>query len=358
MESTDKSPSDGVGSSLLERPVFVVGPGRSGTTLLRTLLSAHSRMAVAPETHFLEWVDAKYDPRKAPRDFETFWSWYTSWTRFRDLGVSPERCRELIEQQEDRTFQSIFRASLTAFGERTGKARVGEKTPGHVHYLSLLFEWFPEAQILITQRDPRAVIASALKTPFSQGRMKPPSLRQGIFTANRVHETVHWIDDWRAIYEKVVPAWVEDPRVFLVSYERLVTDTEATMHAVCDFLEEPFEPEMIGSHTRAQVPTPSGEMRVPEHEKWRREHLAKTTQPVSADSMGKWAKELSRREVAMIEGACWKGMQALGYLPTTSPVTQGAGRVLTDAARVAARAENEARSAYREVRGQLRERAQ
>lgn len=39
----------------LKKPIFIVGPGRSGTTLVRSLLSAHSRIAVTPETHFGSW---------------------------------------------------------------------------------------------------------------------------------------------------------------------------------------------------------------------------------------------------------------------------------------------------------------
>jgi hypothetical protein len=339
----------------IQQPVFVTGPGRSGTTLLRTLLSAHSRISIAPETHFLEWVDAKYDPRGRPDDFEAFWGRFTSWTRFLDLGVDPARCRLLVEEQGDPTFEHIFRAALAAYKERMGKARVGEKTPGHVHYLSLLFDWFPDARALITQRDPRAVVASALKTPFSQGRMTPLSLKGGVFTANRLHETVHWIDDWKAIYEEVVPRWRSDGRVLVVSYEALVQDAEAALRAVCDFVGEPFEPSMLESRARASVPTPSGEMRVREHEEWRREHLAKTTQPVSAASLDKWAQELSAREVAMIEGACWRGMRALGYAPTLSPAAQARGQALTRAARLAARVETDAREAYRAARRRARE---
>ena len=32
---------------------FVVGVGRSGTTLLRLMLDAHPELAIPPETHFL-----------------------------------------------------------------------------------------------------------------------------------------------------------------------------------------------------------------------------------------------------------------------------------------------------------------
>ena len=37
---------------MTERPIFVVGFQRSGTTLLQSLLGAHPRIAAPPEVHF------------------------------------------------------------------------------------------------------------------------------------------------------------------------------------------------------------------------------------------------------------------------------------------------------------------
>ena len=55
-------------------PIFVVGSGRSGTTLVRAMLAAHSRIAVPPETHYVKFTDS-FDAktRDAPEDFTTFW---------------------------------------------------------------------------------------------------------------------------------------------------------------------------------------------------------------------------------------------------------------------------------------------
>ncbi|HUR06227.1 MAG TPA: sulfotransferase, partial [Nonomuraea sp.] len=36
-----------------DRPIFVVGCPRSGTTMLQLMLHSHPRIAVAPETRFL-----------------------------------------------------------------------------------------------------------------------------------------------------------------------------------------------------------------------------------------------------------------------------------------------------------------
>lgn len=84
-------------SVLSEPPIFIVGAGRSGTTLIRSLLSAHSRIAVTPETHFLKVAQQNGGLRDgAPAHFEAFWRGFSQSQRFKDLGVSPERCRTYI----------------------------------------------------------------------------------------------------------------------------------------------------------------------------------------------------------------------------------------------------------------------
>src|ERR1051325_199517 len=53
-------------------PVFVVGCGRSGTTLLRLMLDAHPELAIPGETHFLItlWKERRRFERGGARDAE------------------------------------------------------------------------------------------------------------------------------------------------------------------------------------------------------------------------------------------------------------------------------------------------
>lgn len=305
----------------IRKPIFIAGAGRSGTTLLRSLLSAHPHISVTPETHYMKRAE-KWGllERDGPADFEAFWKRYTTSVRFRDLDVDPARCREYIDQGGQPTFRSIFAAVLAAYGDRVGKPRIGEKTPGHVHFIQHLLAWFPDSKILILRRDPRAVVASQMRSPWVQDRLTPLSLTQGVVTGSYAHQLAFYADDWATMYDDIVPEAQGDERVLIVPYESLVTDAERELRRICGFLEEPFEPAMLSGRSDDTVPIPAStaDLSDKEWQAWRKEHHAKTLQPVSTASLTKWKQQLSTVEVAMIEGRCGQGMQRAGYVPGQS----------------------------------------
>lgn len=308
------------------RPIFIVGPGRSGTTLLRSLLSAHSRIAVTPETQFMARAEAWGLKNGSPNDFDAFWENYTSWLRFRDLGVSADRCRELIEQQGEHSFAAVFKAVLAAYGEKEGKPRIGEKSPSHVRFLPTLLDWFPDAQVLVTQRDPRAVIASQVNTYYVQKKLKPRSLRHSFFSDKREQEILHYAKEWVADFEERLKPWKDDPRFHTVVYEDFVQNPEQEVRTIFDFLGERFEPSVLTERNDDTVPPPAAQNQDRQWEQWRSEHHAKTLQDISADSLNKWKSQLTKTEVALIEGCCAESMNRFGYAPSLTPRLLRAGR--------------------------------
>lgn len=319
----------GATAGALQRPVFIAGAGRSGTTLMRSLLSAHSRICVSPETHFMARAEKwGFRERDAPLDFDWFWDRYTASVRFQDLGVDPDYCRGLVESGGPPTFRRIFEAVLTAFGQRVAKPRVGEKTPGHVHYIPELLSWFPDARVLILRRDPRAVIASQMRSPWVQERLTPTSLASGLVVGSYLHQVALYADDWGTIYEQVVPASIGDPRVRLVEYESLVQDTERELRRICEFLDEAFEPAMLDNRSDDNVPIPASTSALgdTQWQAWREKHHAATLQPVFTSSLEKWRDQLTEREVSMVEGHCASGMALAGYEPSLPASRRASGR--------------------------------
>lgn len=315
-------------AAILRRPIFIVGAGRSGTSLLSTLLSAHSQIAVAPETHFMKRAAKNGLHLGRPEDFEGFWARLTEWERFKDLGVDSNRCRELVESTGDRSFRSVLSAMLLAYGERLGKARVGEKTPSHSHYLGELLAWFPDAQVIAIQRDPRAVVASQLKTPWVRRVLERRTGTTPLKGLARVRQIRRYASNWAQIYQAELPVWRNDSRVRFLRYEDLVAEPEREVRELCAFLGERFEPAMLGAAARTKVAPPAAAMGDAALEAWRRRHLADTARPVNSKSLDKWRSELSPVEVGLVEACCSGAMVDGGYAPEARGVRSAAGRTL------------------------------
>lgn len=314
-------------------PIFVVGTGRSGTTLLSTVLSSHSRIAFPPETHFMRRAELNGLANGAPQDFDAFWDTYSKWSRFEDLGVAAEDCLAVLEEMGDKSFKSIFAASLEAFRRKEGKARVGEKTPRHRIYIPLLLSWYPSSRVVVIRRDPRAVIASQLKCPWVE--VTACSLRKGVLADSRMSKVIFYAENWATGYGKDVPTYIEDERVCLITYEDLVQRTEETVQFVCKSIGENYEASMVAKRAGAKVAnsTAKSASYTDDWEEWVKSHHARTEKPITADSLSKWKGQLSRLEVLVAEAICAKEMKAAGYSLSTSPGERLLGKLAAIAAK-------------------------
>lgn len=298
-------------------PFFVVGCGRSGTTLLQSLLSAHSRIAVTPETHFMKRAEREgARTRAAPLDFDAFWRGLVAWSRFRELGVEADDVRARIEAAGRHDFQTVFAAMLEAYGERTGKPRVGEKTPGHYRHLDMIFDWFPDARVVAIRRDPRDMVASHLGAPWVTEEMAPGRLRAPVIRRLRAFHVAERARIWRQTNGVILAEAEADSRVHMVVYEDLVAAPDRELRRICDFLGETFEPGMLAPRDDAHtMPVATDDRIRARWESWNDMHHARANAPVSVRSVGRWREKLSPSEAALIEAICGTVMTRYGYDP-------------------------------------------
>ncbi|CAN5320269.1 hypothetical protein BH23BAC3_BH23BAC3_32950 [soil metagenome] len=202
------------------------------------------------------------------------------------------------------------------------------------------------------QRDPRAVVASKLKTPWVSEQITPASLRRGFIADSRIQYLIRGAASWANIFDNIVPAWEEDPKVLIVKYEQLCHNPETEVRSICRFLSEEFEIGMLSEHKRKEESIPDGKPLNPKVEQWKNHHK-NTEKPVSTAALTKWKKNLSKLEVAMVEALCRKQMIKRGYAPSASAHTALASQLLVNAIQIAGICEEKSRNTYRWVRGKF-----
>jgi hypothetical protein len=278
---------------------FIVGHPRSGTSLLRALLDSHPDLLVLPfETHLFDWARSK-DPASAVLARTRLWPTLHA----RHPSASKDEVEDVLTQAFSRARDPRARmlALVEGWRELTGapeETRWVEKTPRHLYEATTLLKWFPaEARILLMRRDPRDVMASALKEDPSR------TIFQMALTGRLAHQ--------------VVTEHERDPRFFVVGYEGLVRDPAGTMRTVCQFLDVPYDPVVV-------MPTVLGA------EYSGNSRFEPALIGVSEAAVGRFRNVLSGPRLQKAETLLAPVLSAGGYAPTT-PRT-GSRHAMTEAA--------------------------
>jgi Sulfotransferase family len=271
-----------------DRPIFVVGCPRSGTTLLQLMLHAHPRIAIPPETRFTLLA---YDRRREFGDLtdaanrRALAKFITTGNSFGDLGLDAERIIEAIMAGSP-TLGSAVGIVFRSYAERFGKARWGDKRPAYLLNMDILLWMFPDAQIIHIIRDGRDCVASMKEAPWHRGGVNHAisQWRRGMEAGWRARKKLR-PDQYREVY-----------------YERLVADPEAELRKLCDFLGEEYVPAMA-------EPSQVAAVAVPERKKWH----ALTHGDVTTERIGSWRGRLTAGEIALCETVMRRQLIGRGY---------------------------------------------
>src|SRR2546429_1619762 len=293
-----------------QRACFIAGQAKSGTTLLVALLDNHPQLLVLPEeTAYFPTVLTKYAPRgrRAQFDYLTKQSlanvlfggpckWgkrnYSTFPREEFLKAFERAAFDPRNAQEDLLVLMVkaYAATLERPLETVG--RWVEKTPANRNHIHEIFRRFPHAKILVTLRDPRAILAAqiALEKTRQTGRFS----------------TYYVIAHWRVsapLARRVRGGGV--PRL-VVPYEKLVYETAKIIGEDCANFENDFDPNTV------LTPTKVGHF-------WSGNSAARVNfSEISTEPVTRWERELSDDEIGWVEWHCRDLMPEFGYEPRLS----------------------------------------
>lgn len=260
-------------------PFFIVGCGRSGTTLLRVMLNHHPELAVPPEA--LSLIDLLRAPkltaeqarRELLRDYEIGrWQVPLEAERFADCE----------------TVAAVIARVHELYAEARGKRAWGHKTPRMVRYAELLESAFEGVRFVHVVRDPRAVARS-----FT---------RSQVHRSNALYAARRWRRDVAAGGE--LARRLPD-RAIELRYEDLVREPEAQLRRVCDFLGVGFDPAVLEYADDATR----------EYGEYHRQAHAKLASRPDPDRIDLWRRSLTPRQLRVIETIAGPLMRPYGYEP-------------------------------------------
>jgi hypothetical protein len=273
-----------------DRPFFVIGVHRSGTTMLRFMLNSHPRLYATPESDFIPRFFGRFAQGPLPRQkavdsiriiFET----YRFVDEWQDDKPDPEAFVDSLPQL---TAETLLQTLYSKYASQHGAARWGDKTPIYTTYVDLLTELFAGAQFIHILRDGRDVALSMLD-----------KWGQEEFHIDLYFSARNWV---RRIQEARASGAKLGPGLFYeLSYESLTENPEAELRAICRFLGESYVPEMAQQHLLAREYIPPDSFSAP------------VRQPPSTKRVGRWRQEMSQADQRLFQRIAGDMLSDLGY---------------------------------------------
>jgi LPS sulfotransferase NodH len=251
----------------LDRPVFIVSPPRSGSSLLfRTMMQAPGAFTIGGESHALIESVPSLHPRE--RGWES--------NRLTAADATPE----VVE-----TLAARFAAALRdrGGGRPQGPARMIEKTPKNSLRVPFLAAAFPDALFVYLHRDPRPTLSSMMEA-WASGRFRTyPRLPDWPRSDWSLLLTPGW-REWRDLppAEVVARQWASatgilvadlealaPERVRAVSFDALIADPRPVIAALCASLGLGWDRPLA-----SPLPLSPSVVSAPRSGKWRRNEAA------------------------------------------------------------------------------------
>ena len=271
---------------------FVVGVGRSGTTLLRLMLDAHPELAIPPETHFVPAVIAGGGVEAI-----------VGARGWGDFGLDAAELRARAERLGRRDAAGLLRAFYGLYAQGRGKPRWGDKTPIYVAHMRAIARALPEARFVHLIRDGRDVALSRRRRGMGAGKPMADTARRW---RKRIEEA-------RRDSRRLRGRYLE------LRFEDLVADPEPALRGICELAELDFDPAML-AHERAaaerlgelgDLPATEGRAARPGDERLSAHALAASSP--TGERIGVWRTEMSEADRREFETVAGDLLAELGY---------------------------------------------
>ena len=287
-------------------PFFVIGSPRSGTTLLRLLLTCHPAVVIPPECGFAIWLRSEFgdwgrDKFSSEPGALRFAQAVAKSRKFETWNISSRSIHKALTQGVPNNYSEACRHIYRLYCSQQGKpnATWGDKNNFYLSHIPELHRIFPDARFLHIVRDGRDV-ACSYREVMAQASTSPyrPSLPTDI-----VEIASAWSRDLVQI--RTALALLSTDKVLELRYEDLTLSPEIELQALCPWLGVVYDEKMLDFHriNCAKQLEPLGTMG------WK----PRTLKPVSTDTVGRYTSLLTPKEIATFNVVANAQLRHYGY---------------------------------------------
>ena len=283
------------GTPRRDAPVFVIGCGRSGTTLLyHMILSAGDFAVYRTESNAINLLEPRFGDLSVRRNRERLMEAWLDSKLFSVSGLDAEEIRAKV-LEKCTNGGNFLRVVMEEIARKQGVRRWADCTPEHLLHLPRIKGTIPDALIIHIIRDGRDVALSTEK----QGYIKPLPWDR---TPRTMVAGLYW--EW------IVNRGRKDGRdlgrdYIEVHFEDLVSDPPKVLARLGEFIDHDLDYERILKVGIGSVSEPNTSF----HDNSR----GKSFSPV-----GRWREKFSPENLVTFEALVSETMEELGYALSTT----------------------------------------
>lgn len=274
----------------MERPVFVIGCPRSGTTLLHhMLLSAGGFAIYDTESNVFNMLVPTFGDLRLERNRRRLLDAWLNSHLFRASGLERETLRQRL-LDEGRSGGSFLRILMEEIARAQRVNRWVEHSPSHLFHVAEIRQAFPEALFVHVIRDGRDVAVSLGKMGWFQ--KLPLANHDGVLAAGIFWQ---WMAGWgRKCGSTLGPNYAE------VRYEELVQQPRAALKRLEQFIQHDLDYDQIQRTAIGSVKKPNTS-------------FLSERDTGAFNPLERWKRDLTPRQLLELEFVTGELLQELGY---------------------------------------------
>jgi hypothetical protein len=290
--------------------VFIIGMGRSGTSLLTNMLHCHENIIATPENEFIISFKSKFEKKdfsklEVVEEFVAVLK--TNYNKVLSFWEPTIELKNAIISLSDKSFASVCKQVYLHYPFLENKNSISyivDKNPVYSLYIPQLMELFPTAKFIILYRDYRSNVVSRKK--YSEGKS---SLAQLAASWNYYYEQIH-----KTILKLHVPNTI-------LRYEDLVAQPEQTLKSLCSFLEIDYSDSMLNYQSLSKKMKHHASENASEHIYNKIVHMhGNLEKPLDVSRIADYTSKLNSKEIDFLDQFCGKIGRNFNYLPAENNV--------------------------------------